>query len=453
MRAAIYCRISRDEAGDGLGVARQEQDCRDLAQRRGWTVTGLYVDNDVSAFSGKRRPEYQRLVLAMGAGQFDVVVSWAPERLHRSPRELEDFLELIERTGTGVETVKAGTWDVSTSHGRLVARLLGNVARAESERTGERVSRAHQQAKAEGRWRGPIPYGMRPGPTPGLPVPDEAQAAVVKDIYARILRGDALTRIAADLNVAGVRPRRGKLWTHTGASRLISSPALGGLVETEGALMKAAFGGVVDEHIWRSAVAALKRRPRGESRRPREKLTLLGGLMICAEHGSVLVGSSKDGKPSYSAQELGRCSVGTLRAAADAFVTEVVLRRLALPDARDVFLRQPEDDDTSGQAEELRRRRDDLAALVGDGLLPASTARHPLEQIAAELAQIEQARNPARIDDALFASPQATWAAWTQPQRREALRLLLSKISIRHAGHFCGPRVDPTRIQMEWATG
>ena len=75
------------------------------------------------------------------AGTVDVVVAWAPERLHRS-RELEDFIELIEATGTAVETIKAGAWDVGTSHGRLVARMLGAVSCAESERTGERISRA-----------------------------------------------------------------------------------------------------------------------------------------------------------------------------------------------------------------------------------------------------------------------------------------------------------------------
>ena len=87
------------------------------------------------------------------------MLAWAPERLHRSPRELEDFLELIERAGTGVETIKAGAWDVSTSHGRLVARMLGAVSRAESERTGERVSRAHQQPRSGACGAGPSPTG------------------------------------------------------------------------------------------------------------------------------------------------------------------------------------------------------------------------------------------------------------------------------------------------------
>jgi site-specific DNA recombinase len=45
----IYCRISRDRVGAGLGVERQEEDCRDLANRLRWDVVDVYTDNDLSA--------------------------------------------------------------------------------------------------------------------------------------------------------------------------------------------------------------------------------------------------------------------------------------------------------------------------------------------------------------------------------------------------------------------
>ena len=54
--AAVYVRITQDRGGAGLGVERQEQECRALAQRLGWKVTEVYCDNDLSAFSGRRRP-------------------------------------------------------------------------------------------------------------------------------------------------------------------------------------------------------------------------------------------------------------------------------------------------------------------------------------------------------------------------------------------------------------
>lgn len=48
--AAIYARISSDPEGDRLGVTRQVDDCRAMAERRGWPVAEVYVDDDVSAY-------------------------------------------------------------------------------------------------------------------------------------------------------------------------------------------------------------------------------------------------------------------------------------------------------------------------------------------------------------------------------------------------------------------
>lgn len=58
--AAIYARISSDQAGEGIGVQRQVEDCRKLAANIGWELGEEYVDNDMSAYSGKPRPNYLR---------------------------------------------------------------------------------------------------------------------------------------------------------------------------------------------------------------------------------------------------------------------------------------------------------------------------------------------------------------------------------------------------------
>lgn len=268
---------------------------RALCARRGWTVVGEYVDNDISAYSGRLRPAYQRLCEDIRAGHLQLVVAWAPERLHRYPRELEDFLELIEATGTGIETVKAGVWDVSTSHGRLVARMLGAVSRAESERLGERVHRAHLQARQQGLWRGAIPFGMRATAVQGRIEPDPEQAGLVEEIIAKVTRGDSLHSIARDL-----RPRRGQLWQYTGVERLLASSALGGLIRVDGELRPGAFDGVITAEEWHAGQAALRRRPRGERRRPPEKLAPLGGILRCAEHRSPATAAARTTPPSTS---------------------------------------------------------------------------------------------------------------------------------------------------------
>ncbi len=65
---AIYARISQDRTGEELGVKRQLADCRTEAERRGWTVADEYVDDDISAYSGKQRPEYERMRPAWPTG-------------------------------------------------------------------------------------------------------------------------------------------------------------------------------------------------------------------------------------------------------------------------------------------------------------------------------------------------------------------------------------------------
>jgi len=52
-------------------------------------------DNDVSAFSGVARPAYLELLERIRDGSADAVVAWHPDRLHRSLRELEEFITAV----------------------------------------------------------------------------------------------------------------------------------------------------------------------------------------------------------------------------------------------------------------------------------------------------------------------------------------------------------------------
>src|SRR4051794_17470174 len=96
VRAGVYARISSDREADGLGVERQMEDCARLAERKGWRVVGQYVDNDVSAWSGKGRPEYARLLADLQAGTINGLLVYDLDRLHRQPSELESFIDLCQ---------------------------------------------------------------------------------------------------------------------------------------------------------------------------------------------------------------------------------------------------------------------------------------------------------------------------------------------------------------------
>src|SRR4051794_12379176 len=105
-RCAIYARISRDKTGAGLSVDRQVKDCRELAEQHGWAlIEPPFTDNDLSAYSGKPRPAYRRLLAAIERGEVDRVLCWHTDRLHRNPAELEQWITVCEPRGVGVHTV------------------------------------------------------------------------------------------------------------------------------------------------------------------------------------------------------------------------------------------------------------------------------------------------------------------------------------------------------------
>ena len=173
MRAAVYLRQSKDQNGTGLAVARQREDCLRLCSRRRW-VSASCVDNDVSAFSGKKRPAYERMLADIEAGKLHAVVAWDLDRLHRRPIELEYFIDLADKYRLALATVSGDT-DLGTDSGRLFARVKGAVARREGERKSARQRRQALQAAQMGKPHlGRRAFGYEPD---GLTVrPNEAKA-------------------------------------------------------------------------------------------------------------------------------------------------------------------------------------------------------------------------------------------------------------------------------------
>ena len=80
-------------------MARQVEDCRRLAETLGWEVAQEYVDNDLSAYSGKRRAAYEQMLTDLADGLRDAVICYHVDRLTRRPLELETFVATVDAAG------------------------------------------------------------------------------------------------------------------------------------------------------------------------------------------------------------------------------------------------------------------------------------------------------------------------------------------------------------------
>ena len=205
-RAAIYARISRDKAGEALGVARQEADCRKLCADRDWEVIEPpYVDNDVTAYdSTKTRDEYGRLLSDIAGGRVDAVAVWDLDRLHRQPMELEEFVSACDKAGVTQLVTVTSTVDMGTGDGMLVARIKGAVASEEVRKATARIRRKKLELAERGlpSGGGGRPFGYANDAMTIVPV----EAKMIQDAADKVLNGATLVSIRDEWRASGVPP-------------------------------------------------------------------------------------------------------------------------------------------------------------------------------------------------------------------------------------------------------
>ncbi|WP_082574942.1 recombinase family protein [Arthrobacter sp. Soil763] len=357
--AAIYCRISKDREGAGLGVQRQEQDCRELAASLGWTVTQVFTDNDISAYSGKRRPQYESLLEQMRTGRIRGVLTWHTDRLHRSPRELESYIDASEKHGIVTQTVKAGEIDLSTPSGRAVARTLGAWARYESEHKSDRITRKKLQLAQDGAFSGgPVPFGWRM--IAGEPVIQEPEAAEIQKAVSGFLAGRSIGFIVRELNSRGISTSRGQKWTGTAVRNMLKRPTNAGLSAYRGDIVgPSVFPAIISEDEWR-AVSSTLRNPSRLTQNGNKVRHLLAGLMLCGKCGSAMQTSSRSSNQGsvhyYKCKTQGGGHAFQTAAPVEEYIAGLVISILSRPGSAEGLTARHEANDAAGPraAEEFR---------------------------------------------------------------------------------------------------
>ena len=457
-RAAIYVRISEDRGGGRLGVQRQAEDCRELAARLGWDVVETFEDNDISAYSGKPRPGYKRLLESLANGYANAVIAWHPDRLHRRPVELEGFMELVEAQGVAVATVQAGEMDLSTPSGRLVARQLGSFARYESEHKAERIRRALAQQRQMGNaHHGRRLYGYKGA----VVVEDEAEH--LKWAVEQLSHGAAWNAVARGLNERGAVTSTGRRWDRTTLRRVLRNPRLVGKLAHHGKVVgDGAWSPILSSTEWsllQSRIGSVESGP-GPSVRH-----LLSGILTCGVCGLGLshmsAGRDKRGgarRPVYWCHPSpGGVRRGCGRITVSSEIVETAVTALVLEALGDVRPVSPTATDAVDALEvslqELRQRQHEIASAVASGKLTVAVASQADGEIANNLAGVEErlaklltTHQVSRIREGDVVSH---WGGLTIAERRTLLRDVMEQIVVKPVGRgWHRPVVD--RLEVVW---
>jgi DNA invertase Pin-like site-specific DNA recombinase len=145
-RVALYARVS---TLNGQDPEMQLSELREYASRRGWAITGEYIDQGVSG-SKESRPELNELMADAQRRRFDGVLVWKIDRFGRSLKHLVNALADLCAYGVAFISFRDNL-DLSTPSGRLMFQIIGAMAEFERSLIRERVRAGLRNARAKGK--------------------------------------------------------------------------------------------------------------------------------------------------------------------------------------------------------------------------------------------------------------------------------------------------------------
>ncbi|HWM82040.1 MAG TPA: recombinase family protein [Pseudolabrys sp.] len=231
MKVALYARYSSDNQRDA-SIEDQLRLCRARADREGWKIVDSYTDRAISGAS-LLRPGVQELITDGLKRRFDLVLTESLDRLSRDQEDIAGFYKRMRFVGINIVTLSEG--EVSELHiglkGTMGALYLKDLA--------DKTRRGLRGRVEDGKSGGGLCYGydvVKQFDANGEAIRgdrtiNQAEADVVRRIFADYLAGQSSRTIAITLNREGVSGPQGSEW---GPSTIHGNPKRGvGILNNE----------------------------------------------------------------------------------------------------------------------------------------------------------------------------------------------------------------------------
>jgi site-specific DNA recombinase len=476
-RIASYARMSHDPSGEMKGIERQYDECVKLAQRWDWGEVPEHLrfdDNDLSAYSGKRRPGFEKLLAAIARGEVTVVLCWHTDRLYRNIGDLLRIIDVGVPRNLVIKPVTGPELDLSTPTGKAIAQILASIAEMESAHKANRQILANAQRAELGEWstnNRAFGYTMS-----GEPL--EPEATAYRTAVADVLAGKSIQGVAKQWNAQGLKTTlagttqiRGEkenvvsgTWNAPRVRRVIMNPRYAGL--------KVHRGKVIGEGHWTRLievedhhnVLALVSDPSRVNNVSFERKYIGSGIYLCGKCSGPMKAAQPGGRKSRAYVCRDHAHILRVGQPLDDHVTDVLLARLGDSDAH-LMLDDRRIDIPALRAQQqvLRTRLDKLADQFAEGAIDDSQLRRGTGTLRAKLAPIDaDLAEAARIDPvvgllaAADGDPARLEECWNElsPATKSKIVDNLMTVTINPIGKKFGAKgFDHRYIDIAWKRG
>ena len=435
MRVSIYARYSSD-LQRAASIEDQVLVCTERVVREKWTLAATYTDRGISGAS-HLRPGYQKLLEGARKGEFDIVLAEALDRISRDQEHVASFFKLMSFAGIRIVTLTEG--EISELHvglkGTMNALFLKDLA--------DKTRRGLRGRIEQGRSGGGLCYGytiVENGERGGREIV-QAEAAVVRRIFADFAAGKSPRRIAAELNREGTPGPGGRPWGDTtirghalrGTGVLRNELYVGRLVWNRLRYTKDPSTGrrvsrinpcddwvfrdvpelrILDDNLWNCAqtrLGAIRNSNRVVNARATKFWTrrrpqhLLTGRAVCGVCGGPAAPIGKDYIACSTARRQGTCTnrASIRRSEIERWIVEALRHQLMAPDLVSEFVRTFNDEinrtsrdrdhrreGLQREQKDLERRIDTLLGAFASGALKGPSVQTKLETLEARQGEV-----------------------------------------------------------------
>lgn len=292
--AVIYARYSSHNQKD-VSIEQQYDACVKFAAANGYQIVERYADRAVSGRTDNR-PQFQRMMKDAHKGEFDFVIAWKSNRMGRNM--MQAMVNESKLADLGIRCLYVEEDFDDTAAGRFALRNMMNVNQFYSENMAEDVLRGMADNASKCKVNNLPPYGYRKGKDGRFEI-NEEQAAVVREIFSRVLSGWSIYDIQTDLNRRGIRTGRGTEWKKQSFGHLLQNDKYIGVYRWADVVVEDGMPAILDRDTFDRVQAVLKskKKPRGKQRMNDDYI--LSGRLYCGKCGAPMTaqaGTSKTGR-------------------------------------------------------------------------------------------------------------------------------------------------------------
>jgi site-specific DNA recombinase len=298
-RAALMARVSSDEQAKGYSLDVQSEALEKYCQRNDIEI--VYTFREDHSAKNFNRPAFKEFMTfaKKNRGKVDFLLFTSWDRFSRNIQEAYKVIDSLRSLGIVPQAVEQPI-DLSIPENKAILAMFLVIPEIDNDRRSIKTRGGIRAALKAGRWCCSAPYGYsnsRDANNKPIIVANE-HAPNIRWAFDEILKGVSQRDVQRELN------RRGCMIQKTRMSKMLRNPVYIGKIEVPEygqepyQLVEGVHGAIVSEAVFYKVQELLSRRKpkRLISKKTKDELLPLRGILKCSKCGSRLTGSHSRGK-------------------------------------------------------------------------------------------------------------------------------------------------------------